>query len=290
MSSPIDSNRPLPVPVAANAEPSIPRVALERVLARATELQGDAGEIPDAVSESRMLEIAREVGIDLTHVRQALAEERARLPMQEPEHGAVLDALGTATVSVQRVVPGTPVEVLAKLEAWMPAMESLVLRRRAADRVSWEPGRDSLGNFLRSLGMGGRRQDLVRLDQVVASVTAIDAARSVVRFDAAALATRRTQRTSITLIVLALTMMGLVASVPLIVLAGAGLIAGVGIAGVAAFACGLGYFSWRTIRRGYRQMIGRTHLRLEQLLDELESGGMRPPPSLARQVTAALLR
>ena len=47
---------------------------------------------------------------------------------------------------------------------------------------------------------------------------------------------------------------------------------------------------WRAIRRSYREMLNRTHLRLEQLLDELESGGMQPPPSLAKQVTAALLR
>ncbi|MEQ1691126.1 MAG: hypothetical protein ABMA00_07575 [Gemmatimonas sp.] len=289
MSNRVDVTRPLPVPPAENADPALPRVALERVLARATELQGDGGEVSDAVSESRLMEIAREVGIDPLHLRQALAEERARLPMQESEHGVVLDALGPATVSVQRVVPGTPTEVLAKLEAWMPRMESLSLRRRVVDRVSWEPSRDTLGNFLRSLGMGGRRQDLVRLDQVVASVTSVDAQRSVVRFDAESFAARRTQRTSILLISLAMVLMSLGLSVPLVLLAGGG-IAGAGIAGVAAFASGLGYFSWRTIRRGYRQMIDRTHLRLEQLLDELETGGMQPPPSLARQVTAALLR
>ncbi|MBL0169444.1 MAG: hypothetical protein IPP90_01780 [Gemmatimonadaceae bacterium] len=289
MSSPIDSNRPLPAPAPGQAEPALPRVALERVLARATELQADGGELSDAVSESRLMEIAREVGIDTTHLRQALAEERARLPMQEAEHGVVLDALGPASVSVQRVVPGTPAEVLAKLEAWMPRMESLTLRRRVVDRISWEPSRDAIGNFLRSLGMGGRRQDLVRLDQVVASVTAVDATRSVVRFDAESFAARRTQRTSILSIVLVLVLMALGLSVPLALLAGGG-IATAGMAGVAAFASGLGYFSWRAIRRGYRQMIDRTHLRLEQLLDELESGGMQPPPSLARQVTAALLR
>jgi len=289
MANPNDIGRSLAIPTAGSAEPALPRVALERVLARATELQGDGGELPDAVSESRLMEIAREVGIDPLHLRQALAEERARLPMQEPEHGAVLDALGTATVSVQRVVPGTPAEVLAKLEAWMPRMESLALRRRVSDRVSWEPSRDTLGNFLRSFGMGGRRQDLVRLDQVVASVTAIDATRSVVRFDAEAFAARRTQRSSFLLISLALVVMGLGASVPIVLLAGGG-IATADIGGVAAFASGLGYFSWRTIRRGYRQMIDRTHLRLEQLLDKLETGGMQPPPSLARQVTAALLR
>ena len=36
------------------------------------------------------------------------------------------------------------------------------------------------------------------------------------------------------------------------------------------------------------EMLQRTHLRLEQLLDELENGGMKPAPSLAKQVTALL--
>ena len=65
--------RPLPV-----SEPVLPRVALERVLARATELQSAGADAPEAISESRLLEVAREVGIDTNHVRQALAEERAR--------------------------------------------------------------------------------------------------------------------------------------------------------------------------------------------------------------------
>jgi len=289
MTTPADPDRPATKVTAGASDPVLPRAALERVLARATELQAVGGEETDGVAESRIMEIAREVGIDTAHLRQALAEERARLPMQEAQGGVVLDALGQATVSVQRVVPGTPGEVLAKLEAWMPRMESLSVRRRSADRVSWEPRHDPLGNFFRSLGMGGRRLDLVRLDQVVASVTAIDETRSVVRFDADAYAARRTQRTTLVAILSVMAFLGVGMTIPIAILAGAGVV-GAATAGIAAFVGGVGYISWRAIRRGYREMIDRTHLRLEQLLDELESGGMQPPPSLARQVTAALLR
>lgn len=266
----------------------LPRAALQRVLERATSLQSEGGLDDDGVSESRIMEIAREVGIDPAHLRQALAEERARLPMQESDSGVVLDALGPATVSAQRVVPGTPAAVLAKLDAWMPRMESLSPLRRVGDRVSWEPRHDPLGNFFRALGMGGRRFDLVRLDQVVASVTAVDDGRSVVRFDAEAFAARRAQRTSALLIFLVLALVGVGLSVPIAVLANTTAIVGPALAGVAAFVGGIGYASWRAIRRGYRTMVDRTHLRLEQLLDELEAGGMQPPPSLARQVTALL--
>ena len=290
MSTPEDpERRSTPVPV-GSADPVLPRAALERVLARATELQTDGSTESDAISESRIMEIAREVGIDTAHLRQALAEERARLPMQERQTSALLEALGPATVSVQRVVPGSPADVLAKLEGWMPRMESLSVLRRTADRVSWEPRHDPLGNFFRSFGMGGRRLDLVRLDQVVASVTAIDGERSVVRFDAESFAARRTQRTNLIAAIAVLSFVGLVVSVPITLLAGIGGIAGGALAGIAAFVGGISWLSWRGIRRGYREMIDRTHLRLEQLLDELERGGMQPPPSLARQVTSALLR
>jgi hypothetical protein len=235
------------------------------------------------------MEIAREVGIDTANLRQALAEERARFPLQEAEKGVVLDALGPATMSAQRLVPGTPADVLARLDAWMPKMEGLAVRRRAQDRVSWEPRRDPLGNFFRSLGMGGRRMDLVRLDQLVASATAVDGSRSVVRFDSESHAARRAQRTTFTLVALALFLAAGLSAVPLALFATPSFVS-VGLAGIAALFGGIGWFSWRAIRRGYRQMLERTHLRLEQLLDELESGGMQPPPSLAKQVTAALLR
>ena len=87
-------------------ESAIPRDALERVLARATELQGVSGEPSEAISESRLMEVAREVGIDAQHLRQALAEERARIAFDAPDSGPILDALGTALVDAQRVVPG----------------------------------------------------------------------------------------------------------------------------------------------------------------------------------------
>ena len=290
MTIPSDRDPKPPLPVVRN-EPMLPRAALERVLARATELQGDGtSEASDAISESRLMEIAREVGIDTAKLRQALAEERARLPMQEPEQGVVLDALGPPRLSAQRIVPGTPAEVLAKLDAWMPRMEALAVRRRVADRVSWEPRHDKLGNFLRSLGHGRTaarpraarpgcgecdacrriaQRGAIRCGGVCDAADAAhdhhrDRARTVRRGLPAVGAHRALRRQSRS--------------------------RRRRNGGVAALVGGMGWLSWRSIRRAYREMLDRTQLRLEQLLDELESGGMQPPPSLARQVTAALLR
>ncbi len=278
---------------ASGTEPAIARAALERVLARATELQGTNSESSENISEARLLEVAREVGIDTQHVRQAIAEERARIEVDAPEGGMLLDKLGGAMVGGQRVVPGNATDVQARLEAWLPRVEGLTMRRRLAQRVSWEPRRDPVGNVLRALGSAGRRMELSRVDQVIATVTPVDATRSVVRFDVELSSLRRTQRNVMLAIGVALnTAAFLTLSVPVLFLAygspnGAGLVSGLGVLAVAQ--AGIGYGLWRALRTGYRRTVARVQLRVEQMLDDLEHGGMQPAPSLVKQVTNALL-
>ena len=267
----------------------IPREALERVLARAVELQTVHEELPDGISEARLAEIGREVGIDVNNLRQAMAEERARLPMSEEDHGPVLDALGAGTTSAQRTVPGSPEEIMEKLEAWMPRMELLAKQRRIGDRISWQPKRDPLGNLLHGLGMGGRQADLVRTDQVAAMVTSIDSARSVVRLEASMLGVRRTRRTVFALLAGGLVTAFALLAIPIMFLATPGPIPVIAIGVIGALFGGTGYGAWRAMKHGYRKMIGRAHLRLEQILDDLESGGMNMRPGLLNQVRDALL-
>ncbi len=274
-------------------EPAIPRDALERVLARATELQSTTGEPSEAISQSRLLEVAREVGIDAQHLKQALAEERARVAFDSPDGGPVLNALGTAAVDGQRVVPGSAAEVQSRLEAWLPRMEGLGVRRKTSASTSWEPRRDPLGNALRALGAGGRRFDLVRADQVIAAVTPIDDTRSVVRFDVELSGMRRTQRNL--MLGVGVLLNGLVfatVSVPVLFLASGNPNASglqVGLVALGAVQTGVGYAIWRALRNGYRRAVSRVQLRVEQLLDDLEQGGMQPPPSVMGQVANALL-
>ena len=120
-------------------EPVISRAALERVLARATELQAASADVPESLSESQLVDIGREVGIPAEHVRVALAEERTRSPLAELERGPVLDALGASTVSAQRSVAGTPAEVMANIDTWMKREEGLDTNRRTQLRLTWSP-------------------------------------------------------------------------------------------------------------------------------------------------------
>src|SRR3954465_12435710 len=62
-----------PVPAAR-----LDRASLERVLARAAQLQGATGDASEAdqFTEEQLIELGKEVGLSPQHLRQALAEER----------------------------------------------------------------------------------------------------------------------------------------------------------------------------------------------------------------------
>ena len=275
------------------SDPVISRAALERVLARATELQASAPELPDGISEERLVEIGREVGIPAEHLRLALAEERSRLPELEVENGPVLNGLGAVIVSAQRSVSGTPSDLLANIDAWMKREEGLDPNRRSASRLSWSPRNGALSVIYNAVGRSGRKLELIRADEVSATVTAVDAARSVVRFDADLTRLRRTQRNMMVGLGIGLNavVFGVIA-VPLLILASttaatglfAALLAAIGVAQV-----GAGYGIWRALKGQYKRAVGRMRVKLEQLLDDLEHGGMVARPSLIGQLRDAML-
>lgn len=266
-----------------NGSREVSRHALERVLARAAELQLQATSEPgDAISESRLLEIAREVGLDVQHVKQAIAEERAQMSM----YGAYADSpslasYGPAVVSAQRTVRGAPSEVLQRLEQYLPRHEYLTPVRRAAHRMVWEPRRDPMGNFLRSLGGGGKRFDLVRIDQLVVTATAVDEQRTVLRFDAVVTGARKSARTGGLAVIAAMGFVALLGMLPMFLIST--IIPGVaaGIVGLLLLIAGsVSWFSWRGLRQQFHTMVGRVQNRLELLLDDEEHGRLQNTPTL----------
>src|SRR4051794_24288696 len=92
------------------------RPTLERVLARAAELQTreqtpDAQENSDVLSEAQLIDIGREVGLGETHIRQAIAEERTRVVLPE-EEGVVARVTGPGIAVASRLVEGNAQEIL----------------------------------------------------------------------------------------------------------------------------------------------------------------------------------
>ncbi|HKN57937.1 MAG TPA: hypothetical protein VJV97_03735, partial [Gemmatimonadaceae bacterium] len=112
-----DEKSPLPAP-ASTRQPPLDRQALERVLARAAELQGASAlpESGDLISEGQLLEIGNEVGLSPAVLNQALAEERTRVNVPE-ERGLVAQIAGAGFATATRTVPGTPRDILATIDS-----------------------------------------------------------------------------------------------------------------------------------------------------------------------------
>jgi hypothetical protein len=276
---PAPSQAPVATPAPAPGTPApLERAALERVLARAAELQAadaDTGEL--TLTEAQILDVGNEVGIPAKHLRQALAEERSRVAVPV-ERGRVAAIFGAATVSASRTVRGKPAELFDKLDATMQRDESLRVKRRFLDRIAWEPMGGMASEFRRLLNVGGHGYRLARAEEVSATVIAIDAERSIVRLDASLANVRKQRIAGGSGVVVA----GGVTGGVLVAL---GVMTAVAALPVAAALVG-GYF----IARSHSPQVAGAQLALEQMLDRLERGELQRPTLLSAITSSAGLR
>jgi hypothetical protein len=264
-------------PKPSNVPATIDRAAVERVLARALELQaGPAGETQDRLTEAQLLDLAKEVGLDPVNLRQALAEERTRVAVPE-ERGLLATLYGSATVSAQRTVSGTPAQVLQALDDWMQRQECLKVKRHFGERIVWEADQGLAGTVKRVVS--GRGAALARATDVAATAIALDATRVVVRLDAQ-LGGHRASMAQVNA-----------------GLAGASLVAGGVLAALsfpilaaAAPAALLVPAVWGATRSAHARTVARAQLALEQVLDRLERGEAGRGPSLMSMLAAVVRR
>jgi hypothetical protein len=271
----MEDNPPRPPAPPVRSAPPLDRAALERVLARAAELQAETGEPAEALSEQQILELGTEVGLAPQHLRQALAEERTRVGAPPPAPGLLSRLVGAAVVSTTRTVRGSAASTLGQLDDWMQREESLRVKRHFPDRIVWEARQGFLDAMRRGLNVGGRGYVLSRAHEVSATVVPVDGERVLVRLDAD-FGTHRT-----TVAGQGATLVGLgAASSAVAVLLGVIL----PVAAVPAVAAGaIGYYQ---ARRRHARMLIRAQLALEQVLDRLERGEL-PRPSLLGAIAAA---
>lgn len=275
---------PVPSPSGSPARQTLlDRQALERVLARAAELQG-AGAIPessDLISESQLLDIGNEVGLSPATINQALAEERTRVSVPE-ERGLIAQIAGAGFATATRTVQGTQREVLATIDTWMQRDEGLQVQRRFADRITWEPQRGLFGKIRRTVNIGGRGYYLTDAGQVSATVLPVDGSRVVVRLDAD-VHSSRSRRVGMGGILAAVGaaaggILGLglvIAHLPLVVVAGFALLPFAG-GSVAAY----------KLARSHRAILSSAQLGLEQVLDRLEHGEFERSGGLLGAISA----
>jgi hypothetical protein len=259
-----------------NLPAKIDRAAVDRVLARALELQSEgAPEGQGQLSESQLIDLAKEVGLDPVNLRQALAEERTRVAVPD-ERGVLASLYGGSTASAQRAVRGTPTQVLRALDDWMQRQESLVVQRyHSTERIVWEARRDLVGRIRRTVS--GRGHALVRATSVSATAIALDDSRVLVRLDALLSGYRSLMAQQNA----ALTGVGVV---------GGGILAVLSfpILAIAAPVAVLAPAGFAAARASHHRSVERAQLALEQVLDRLERGEAGRPPTLLSMLSAVV--
>lgn len=256
---------------------SLTRVALERVLARAAELQARSGDGDDdgAMSEKQLLELGRDVGLSAESLRHALAEERARTVVPEPR-GLEAILTGAATVTTARTVPGTTAQVMAALDTMMQRDEALQVKRRFTDQLVWEARRDVFSLIRTGLKLDGRGYELTGASDVSAVTGEVEAERTHVRL-VANFSEARERRAKIAVASVA----GfLLTGVPLLAIGVAPLLAAVPPLLLSAAALSL-------TRRSYRKLLTRALVAMEKTLDRLEFGDA-PRRSNAQAIVDAI--
>ena len=255
----------------------VTRNQLERVLARAAELQGlsaDSNEPSDALTEAQVEELGREVGLSVASIRQAIAEERARVVPVQEEAGLARSLFGESRVGAQRVVPGTPPRLLDTLDRWMQRDELLRLVRQRSDLRVWEPGRGLVDSLRRAFG--GRDYALFRANEIIATVVPMDDASSLVRMEAD-FSQLRGSGAKQTVVGAGVGTAATGAAVVLNVMLPVAIIPALGVTALA----------WAGARRRQRHATQRGLLAIEYLLDRLERGD-KEPPSFMKLIESAL--
>lgn len=256
----------------------VTRIQLERVLARAAELQGaasDEGDTPDTLTEQQVEELGKEVGLSPASIRQALAEERARVvTVAESDTGLAHQLFGGRRVSAQRVIRASPARVLDTLDRWMQRDELLRLVRQRPDLRVWEPGRGLVDSLRRAFG--SRDYALFRANEIVATVVPVDDDSTLVRLEA-----------DFTELRSSMAKQSVVGAGIGTAAAGAAIVMNVMLPIAVLPAVGIAAFSYLGSRRRQQHALKRALLTMEYVLDRLERGD-KETPSLLRVIESAL--
>lgn len=255
-------------------QPPLDRTAIERVLARAAELQvtSSTADPSGQLTENQLIEIGKEAGISAATISQALAEERSRIAVPV-EQGFIASITGPAIATATRPVRGTPAEVLAAVDTWMQREECLRVQRRFPDRITWEPKSGVFGTIQRGLNLSGRGYHLTRASQVAATIIPVDDERVLVRLDADLSDSRGARvRVGFGALVAGILGSGVIAVIGSIAIAPEAFML---LGGAAAVPTLAGAAAGYQVGKGHRQLVMRAQLALEQTLDRLEFGSSR---------------
>jgi len=274
---------PVPAAVTRPAAIRIDRSTVERVLARAAEMQSASGDEPglsEGLTEDQLIDVGREVGLSSFHLRQALAEERTRVGAPD-ERGLMAQVAGASMATARRTINGSPAEIMATLNRMMIGDECMAVKRRYGERFTWEPRRD-IWAAVRRFTAPSRTYDLLRAREVAATAAAIDEQRTILRLDADVSNARTARiRGGVAIATGALIASG--ATFVFFSIIGAPLLGALALGAVPAV---LGIVASAALARTHRRTVERSQLALEQILDRLERGETRRPGNFLDVLTS----
>jgi hypothetical protein len=253
----------------------ISREALDRIVHRAAELQTGERDIGDGLTEPELLALGQDVGIPARYLKQALLEERTRL-LDGPHKGWAL--AGPAQLAANRVVPGDRVAVERALSHWMEGAELLRVKRRYPDRTTWEPQVGFFVSMQRGLKAGGKGYALARTVEVSGQVTPLESGFCHVRL-AADVRNLRAARIGGAAALFSVGAVGTAVAIAI------GVLLPLAAAPAALFALGA-----MPILAAHRGQNERVQVALEQVLDRLERGEIRPEHALPGPRASAFVR
>lgn len=244
---------------------------LERVIRRAAELQTAREALPETLDDAEVMRIGAEVGLQQSHLRQALLELRAEAMVPEPpeEDSFPRRLWGPAFVHTSRVVPGDRDDVQGRLREYLRLGESLRPVRDRPGLSYWEPAADLISQIRRGLDIGGHGFALAAAKRIEVAIQALEPGRCLVTISA----DLRNQRTEYGIwwnVGAGLGTAG--ATAALVAGAGLPLLLVLPLAAGTAFGGGAAL-----TRRTLASERERVELAVQGLLDRLESGGLTAP-------------
>lgn len=242
----------------SSVERRLSTAEMEAVIRRAVELQAGASSAGEGVTETEIIRIAQELGLPSQHVQQALAEVRGR---GTPETGLLAQTFGEARVGAARIVMLATNRAQADLERYFLQCEHMIVQRR---RPGWTVYERASG-IAAAMGRATQRAPLIKAPTVEVSISAaeegscyvslsVDLSSARAGFAAGAAVAGGGGGTAVA------TVLGLAVAPPAALL-GLPVLAGI----------------WWGMRASYGNVADRTRLRLESILDRLESGELLPP-------------
>lgn len=253
----------------------ISREALDRIIQRAAELQTGERDIGEGLTETELVALGKDVGIPARYLKQALLEERTRLTDAAVKGWSFG---GPRRLAAHRVVPGERGAVERALSLWMEDQELLRVKRRYPDRTTWEPQVGFIASMQRGLKAGGKTYALTRATEIAGQVTPLESGFCHVQL----VADMRNLRQARIGGAAALATVGAAGTGVAIAL---GVLFPVAVLPVAAFSLGA-----LALLGGDRPLNERIQVGLEQVLDRLERGEIRPEHALPGPRGSAFLR